>query len=58
MKRILILLAVFSVTSCNNTARFTDSEISAIRDQTEVIKEQNKILKELIDVLKSKNKKI
>lgn len=37
MKKILILSGVIFLCGCNHTNRFYDSEIDAIRDQTEVL---------------------
>lgn len=60
MKKILLAIVVIvAMSSCNKITRIGDSEISAIRDQTdaikeqtEVMKEQNKILTEIKDKIK------
>lgn len=45
MKKILILaIAVIGLSSCNDTTRVFDSEVSAIRDQTDMIEAQNKLI--------------
>lgn len=48
MKKLLFILiaSIITLSSCNKIARVTDSEISAIRDQTDVLKEQNKLLEQ------------
>ena len=65
MKKIILILTVCTaLTSCNQIARATDSEISAIRDQTEVLIEHNKLVEKqntliqnLIDELEFENEK-
>lgn len=42
----LILLASISFSSCRKFESITDSDISAIRDQTEVLKQHNVLIKE------------
>lgn len=42
----LILLASISFSSCRKLESITDSDISAIRDQTEVLKQHNELIKE------------
>jgi hypothetical protein len=52
MKKLLVLfVCVIALTSCNSVERIGDSEISAIRDQNELIVEQNKLMKEQNEIL-------
>ncbi len=52
MKKIIVaLVCVVALTSCNKIERMTDSEISAIRDQTEVLKAHNELVKEQNKIL-------
>lgn len=57
--KILILMTILiTFTSCNKIARIGDSEISAIRDQTEVLQQQNELIKQQnVILLKIANKK-
>jgi hypothetical protein len=56
MKYLTIILCLL-VVGCNDSQRMFDSEIGAIRDQTEVIKEQNLILKRIAKALERKEEK-
>ncbi len=53
MKTIIILLITITLVSCGGAKinQMYDSEIDAIRDQTEVLKDQNKILQEISNKL-------
>lgn len=52
MKKIIFIFAIaITATSCNKVERTFDSEIGAIRDQTEVLKEQNKLIAEQNKIL-------
>jgi len=48
MKKLTFIAGIFliTLTSCNQIARVTDSEISAIRDQTTVLQEQNELIEQ------------
>lgn len=50
MKKVLLIVAVIfvsvSLTSCKKTTNIMDSDIDAIRDQTEVLKQHNEFVKE------------
>ncbi len=55
---IVLVLVLISASSCNYTARISDSEISAIRDQTEVLKAHNELVKQQNEILLKIEKKI
>jgi hypothetical protein len=53
MKKVLFLgVCLIVLSSCNKMARIGDSEIDAIRDQTEAIKEQTEVLKKIEQKMK------
>ncbi len=54
MKKTMLVLGmvILTMSSCSKLSKVTDSEIDAIRDQTEVLKEQNKILESIVIELK------
>ena len=60
MKKVLLIIgSIILLSSCSKVIRLSDSEITAIRDQTEVIEkqirvqeEQNRILQEISNKIK------
>lgn len=44
MRKLISLICISTLLSCNSTERVFDSEIGAIRDQTAAIEKQNAIL--------------
>lgn len=50
-KLVLVVIVLMSMTSCNKLTRFGDSEISAIRDQNEILKAHNDLVKEQNQIL-------
>ncbi len=57
-KLVLVAIILVTLSSCNYTARITDSEISAIRDQTDVLKEHNELVKQQNEILIKIEKKL
>lgn len=55
---IVLVLVLISVSSCKKLTNITDSDISAIRDQTEVLKEHNELIKQQNEILLKIEKKI
>ncbi len=53
MKKVFVLVVcVIALSSCNKLTRIGDSEIDAIRDQTEAIKDQTRVLEKIEQKMK------
>lgn len=51
LKSKIIFISIIFLSSCNGVNKIYDSEINAIRDQTEVLKEHNNLLKQQNEIL-------
>lgn len=52
MKKLMLLaIVLIGLSSCNDLQRVGDSEISAIRDQTEVLEAQNELIEKQNNIL-------
>ena len=55
---IVLVVVLISASSCKRITSIVDSEVSAIRDQTEVLKEHNELVKQQNEILLKIEKKI